>query len=207
MALLPELFGWHFENVSLPRVKAIVVAIADLVPANTKAMLDIGSSDGLVARAVADKLAIADVRGVDVKVQPKPVIPVEAYDGRTLPFDAERFDLVTICDVLHHAEDPLQVVSEALRVLAPDGALVIKDHFRWGRWSNGVLWAMDVIGNYKAGVFVRGTYLSTTEWIDLVAKAGGAIDRLTWPLEIHALPWRIVTRSEYQFVMRVRHAR
>ena len=203
--MIAELLGkLHFEQVSLPRVKIIADAIAELAPPHAKAMLDIGSSDGLVARAVADKLAITDVRGVDVKVQPNPVIPVAAYDGNTLPFADGQFDLVTICDVLHHTEDPLRVVGEALRVLAPDGALAIKDHFRWGAWSNGVLLAMDVIGNYKAGVLVRGTYLRTTEWIELIAKAGGAIDRLTWPLAIHALPWRIVTRSEYQFAMRVR---
>jgi SAM-dependent methyltransferase len=207
-ALLSKLavFRWHYAKVSTPRAERLATALADIAPPS-RSMLDIGSSDGLLARETADRLGVTDVRGVDIKIQPHPGIPVEAYDGRTLPFEDGRFDLVTICDVLHHAEDPLAVVREALRVLTPDGALVIKDHFRWGRWSNGVLLAMDIVGNYKAGVIVTGNYLSAPDWIDLIAEAGGTIDRLVWPLEIHDLPWRIITRSEYQFVMRVRGPR
>jgi SAM-dependent methyltransferase len=206
MTSLRRVFDWHYAKVSLPRVQLIANAIADLV-SPVSSMLDIGSSDGLLARATADRIGATEVRGVDVKLQPSPAIPVDAYDGHTLPFESGRFDLVTICDVLHHADDPLAIVREAIRVLKPDGALVIKDHFRWGRWSNGVLLAMDIVGNYKAGVLVRGKYLSPPDWIDLVVNAGGVVDRMKWPLEIHDLPWRIITRSEYQFVMRVRSAR
>lgn len=65
---------------------------------------------------------------------------------------------------------------------------------------------MDVIGNYAQGILVRGTYLAPDEWVDLVAAAGGAIDSLKWPFEVHNLPWRMVTRSELQFVARVRKA-
>lgn len=204
-ALLSKLsvFQWHAARVQTPRADRLATAIAELAPP-ARTMLDIGSSDGVLARAAATRIGITDVRGVDIKVQPSPVIPVEAYDGRTLPFEDGRFDLVTICDVLHHAADPLAVVREALRVLAPSGALIIKDHFRWGRWSNGVLLAMDIVGNYKAGVIVTGNYLRAPDWIDLIAEAGGTVDRLVWPFEVHDLPWRIITRSEYQFVMRVR---
>ncbi|MDB4957875.1 MAG: uncharacterized protein JWO36_5444 [Myxococcales bacterium] len=198
-----SVFQWHAAKVQSPRADRLAAAIVDLAPP-ARSMLDIGSSDGVLARTAADRLGITDVRGVDVKVQPTPAIPVEAYDGRALPFESGRFDLVTICDVLHHAEDPLAVVREAIRVLAPNGALVIKDHFKWGHWSNGVLLAMDIFGNYKAGVLVTGNYLRAPDWIDLIAEAGGTVDRLLWPFAVHDLPWRIITRSEYQFVMRVR---
>jgi SAM-dependent methyltransferase len=170
-------------------------------------MLDIGSSDGLLARGVAERIGVEEVRGVDVKLQPNALVEVVEYNGKELPFDDARFDLVTICDVLHHASEPLGVMREAMRVLKSDGALIIKDHFRWGSWSNGVLLAMDVFGNYKAGVLVRGNYLTPPGWIDLVARAGATIDRLVWPLQIHDLPIRLIARSEYQFAMRVRHAR
>jgi len=162
------------------------------------------SSDGLLAHAVAERLGVQEVRGVDVKLQPGARIDVVRYDGRVLPFEDARFDLVTVCDVLHHTTDPLTVVREAMRVLKPQGALIIKDHFRWTPWSNGVLLAMDVFGNYKAGVVVRGNYLTPPGWIELVTGAGATIDRLAWPLEIHDLPFRLVARSEYQFAMRVR---
>jgi hypothetical protein len=63
---------------------------------------------------------------------------------------------------------------------------------------------MDVIGNYAQGIVVTGTYLSPSQWVQLVASAGGTIDKLVWPFEVHDLPWRLVTRSEYQFLARVR---
>jgi hypothetical protein len=62
---------------------------------------------------------------------------------------------------------------------------------------------MDLLGNYSTDVFVRGTYLSPPQWVELVVAAGGTVDKLVWPFEVHALPWRLVTRSEYQFLMRV----
>lgn len=197
-------FRWHSSRIHVPRVQRLTEGIASLAPSGAASMLDIGCGDGTLARGIADRVGATDLHGVDVLVRPSAVIPVKAYDGHALPFEDRRFDLVTISDVLHHAESPLAVVREALRVLCPGGALIVKDHFRFGAVSNATLLAMDVVGNYAAGVLVRGKYLSPAEWVELVASAGGSIDRLVWPFQIHDLPWRIVTRSEYQFVMRVR---
>ena len=159
------IFRWHDASIYGSRIDRIFAAIVDLAPAGATSMLDIGCGDGNLAKLVANRLAIADLFGVDVLVRPNRVIDVREYDGRHVPFESDRFDLVTINDVLHHAEDPQAVVSEALRVLRPGGALVIKDHFRLGPISNAVLWAMDVVGNYSPGVLVRGKYLSPTEWV------------------------------------------
>lgn len=198
------IFRWHDASIYGSRIDRIFAAIVDLAPAGATSMLDIGCGDGNLAKLVAGRLGIADLFGVDVLVRPNRVIDVREYDGRHVPFESDRFDLVTINDVLHHAEDPQAVVSEALRVLRPGGALVIKDHFRLGPISNAVLWAMDVVGNYSPGVLVRGKYLSPTEWVDVVSRAGGTVDKLLWPFKVHDLPWRAVTKSEYQFVMRVK---
>jgi SAM-dependent methyltransferase len=197
-------FRWHEDSVHIPRVQRLSTAIAELAP-SANSMLDIGCGDGTMARGIAEKVgASGDMHGVDVLVRPNAVIDVKQYDGYTLPFENDRFDLITICDVLHHADDPKAVVHEAMRVLSPRGSLVIKDHFRFGQWSNAVLLAMDIFGNYAAGVLVRGHYLTPPQWIELVTSAGGAIDRVLWPFEVHDLPWRLVAKSEYQFLMRVR---
>ena len=39
---------------------------------------------------------------------------------------------------------------------------------------------------------------------DLVSWVGGRIDEVVWPFRIHDMPWRLVAKSEYQFLMRVR---
>lgn len=197
-------FDWHFARVSVPRAQRLADAIVALAPPS-RDVLDVGCGDGTLGARVGERLG-AQVQGVDVKVQPGAAVPVQAYDGRTLPFPDGSFDLVTVSDVLHHADDPLAVLRECLRVLRPGGAVVVKDHFRMGFWSDKVLLAMDVVGNYAQGILVTGRYLSSPEWMQLVADAGGAVDRLTWPFVVHDLPWRWVARSEYQFLMRVRRA-
>ena len=201
-----SVFRWHEESVHVPRVERLSAGITELVPA-AKSMLDIGCGDGSMARKIAEKVgATGDMHGVDVLVRPNAVIDVVHYDGHSLPFESGRFDLVTICDVLHHADDPRAVMREAVRVLSPHGALVIKDHFRFGQWSNAVLLAMDIFGNYAAGVLVRGHYLTPPQWMELVTSSGGVIEKLRWPFEIHDLPWRLVAKSDYQFLMRVKRA-
>ena len=201
-----SVFRWHEASVHAPRVERLTDGITALV-GSAKSMLDIGCGDGTMARKIAEKVgAAADMHGVDVLVRPNAVIDVVRYDGHSLPFESGRFDLVTICDVLHHADDPKAVMREAVRVLSPNGSLVIKDHFRFGHWSNAVLLAMDIFGNYAAGVLVRGHYLTPPQWIELVTESGGVIEQLRWPFEIHELPWRLVARSDYQFLMRVKRA-
>lgn len=48
-------------------------------------------------------------------------------DMYQLPFPAGSFDLITFHQVLHYAEDPVQAVAEAARLLRPGGQLVIID--------------------------------------------------------------------------------
>jgi len=192
----------HYRSVSVPRAQAIAAAMAKLAPP-ADAILDVGCGDGMLLQEVARRLGARKLEGVDIKIQPN--LPFEAvhYDGKNIPFDSESFDVVTISDVLHHATDATAVLSEALRVTKPDGAVIIKDHFCFGPWSHAVLLAMDVVGNYAQGIDVTGKYLSPPQWVDLIHRCGGAIDKLEWPLRVHALPFRLVARSEYQFVARV----
>jgi SAM-dependent methyltransferase len=195
-------FALHYRTVSVPRAEAIADAVASLVP-RADSILDVGCGDGMLLRAVAQRVGARSISGADVKLQPNLPFSAVRYDGVKLPFEDDAFDLVTISDVLHHAEDPEATLREALRVTKPAGAVVIKDHFSFGRWSHAVLLVMDIVGNYAQGIDVRGKYLSPPEWIDLVQRCGGSVEKLDWPLRIHSLPFRLVARSEYQFVARV----
>ena len=195
---------WHAQTIHQQRVRALTDALVSLAgPRNLPALLDIGCGDGLLARALADRLGATEVQGVDVHVRPHPLVPVQEYDGLTLPFPAGRFDVVTLCDVLHHAAAPAVVLKEALRVLRPQGRLLVKDHFRFGLWSQLVLSVMDFVGNAFKGVTTRGEYKSGPEWISLISDAGGCVGKLIWPLEVHSIPWRLIARSRYQFAMLV----
>jgi len=48
-------------------------------------------------------------------------------DAGSLPWQAHSFDTVTSWNVFHHLDDPEQVFGEMLRVLRPDGKLVVAD--------------------------------------------------------------------------------
>jgi SAM-dependent methyltransferase len=203
---MSSLFGWHRGAVYAPRQDRLASQVGALASSigSTTSLLDIGCGTGQLAKRVAEQVGATTVRGVDVHPRAETFIDVTIYDGSRLPFEDASFDLTMVVDVLHHTASPAAVVADALRVTKPGGSLIIKDHYRLGTWSNYVLWAMDVVGNYADGVLVRGNYLSPAEWIRVVTEAGGSIDKVEWPLEVHGLPWSAVARNEYQFLMRVR---
>lgn len=206
MSILTKLplFRWHERSVVTSRRARLTSALCELAAGLERpSLLDVGCGDGSMTREVADRIGAVDVHGVDVKIRPNSVIDVREYDGTKLPFEDSRFDLVTIVDVLHHCSDVRAVFREVVRVCKPGGAILVKDHFQFGAWSDKVLWAMDVFGNYAPGVTVRGHYLSPSEWVELVSASGGKVDKLVWPFRVHDLPFTLVARSEYQFLMRV----
>lgn len=98
--------------------------------------LDIGSGTGHNAVALArdgalvvDQVDVANLRTIG----PEPTL----FDGRTLPFPDRAFDAALLLFVLHYAEDPRQLLREALRV-APQ-TLVLQSTFH-GRFGFGLLW-------------------------------------------------------------------
>ncbi len=195
----------HHQLVSVPRAARVASALGTLVAdhGGAERLLDVGSGDGAIAARVAAALG-AEIHGVDVRLQPSAHIAVTRYDGQRLPFDDGSYDVVMLSDVLHHARDPERLLRECLRVARR--GVAIKDHLRFGATSQAVLWLMDVVGNQGSGVEVTGRYFTREQWVDLARRAGGRIASLRWPLRIHDLPWRMVTRSELQFAAFVEHA-
>jgi 2-polyprenyl-3-methyl-5-hydroxy-6-metoxy-1,4-benzoquinol methylase len=190
------------RQVRTSRDNRVVEGVTSLAPPATS-MLDIGSSDGRIAARVAMRLGITDVRGIDVEKQPDAAIAVDVYDGREIPFPDERFDLVTIVDVLHHADDPGAVIRESLRVLRPGGRVVVKDHLRTSRWSGLVLLAMDNMSNFSVHEAANGHYLSAPEWVNVIGGAGGHIETMVTPFAVHEAPWTLVARSSYHVLFAV----
>src|SRR3989337_138881 len=59
----------------------------------------------------------SNITCVDVRLNPLcKSIPVIIYDGKKLPFQNETFDISLLIAVLHHCNEPLQVLDEAIRV-------------------------------------------------------------------------------------------
>jgi len=65
-------------------------------------------------------------------------IPLQLYDGRTLPYADGSFDKVYSCLVFHQLDMDTKIssLSELNRILKPNGELVIAD---WGKASNWLM--------------------------------------------------------------------
>jgi SAM-dependent methyltransferase len=98
-------------------------------------ILDVGCGVGLTDAAIVGRFG--SVHGVDVSegavaeaAATNPWARYDSYDGRTLPFEDERFDLAFAICVLHHVErvDRQAFVQEVTRVVRPGGLFVVIEH-------------------------------------------------------------------------------
>lgn len=120
----------------------LAAARARLVPDATRPdslLLDLACGGGLLAPHVAGK-GHRHV-GLDLSAAALPqardhgVVPVRG-DVLRLPFADEVADVVVAGEVLEHVQEPLELLSEACRVLRPGGVLVLDTiaATRWGRF-------------------------------------------------------------------------
>lgn len=112
-------------------------------------VLDVGCGRGLMLVAAARRLTTGQAVGIDLwraedlsGNRPEATLANAAAEGvadrvtvrtgdmRTLPFAAESFDRIVSRAVVHnleHAEDRTAAIREMVRVLAPDGAILLDD--------------------------------------------------------------------------------
>lgn len=100
-------------------------------------VLEVGCGTGVATRVLGGWPGVAEVTGVD----PSPVFLARARelaasmrhvhfveaDGRSLPFEDATFDVVVFHTVLCHLPEPSRALSEAFRVLRPEGWLTVFD--------------------------------------------------------------------------------
>jgi SAM-dependent methyltransferase len=175
----------HGTLVFSRRAHVLGSAIRELLP-HGASVLDIGTGDGTIAAYWKSERPDLSVEGVDVLVRPDAKIPVAWFDGQTLPFRDNSFDVTTMVDVLHHANDQLRLLSEAARVARR--YVIIKDHVAASAFDRATLAAMDWVGNAPHGVSLPYNYLSQPQWIDLTASANLEVETTKMDLGLYAFP-------------------
>jgi SAM-dependent methyltransferase len=191
---------YHHRTSRGPQGERVVRSLSEHL-GHVESLLDVGCGDGVNVTRLAAAAGATRFVGVDVVVRPHATIGVVKYDGRTLPFPDRSFEAVSMVDVLHHCTDPQRVLAEAIRVASK--MLVIKDHFAFGAITHRMLYWMDLVGNAKDGIVSPGTYFEPDEWVAMIARAGGRLIALDWPLKTHDLPWRIVGWPQLQFTAKI----
>jgi SAM-dependent methyltransferase len=192
----------HAKMVFSRRIRVLAHHIAAQL--SDGSVLDVGCGDGTLAQAIMKLKPGTRFQGIDVFLRPSVAIPAEVYDGQRIPFPDDAFDWVTICDVLHHTDDPAAVLAECARVARR--GVVIKDHLREGLLSGPTLRLMDWVGNRGHDVRLPYNYLSRKEWTAIFDRLG--LSTLRWEpnLGIYPAPFGLLFDRSLHFVATVAKA-
>lgn len=181
MSLLDRLHGGLVHE---RRVRVLAERIAVALPKDAE-VLDVGCGDGLLSAAIAGLRPDLEIRGIDSFVRPDTAIPVEHFDGSRIALGDDGVEAVLLIDVIHHAEDPMALLTEAARVARK--CVVIKDHLMAGSLDAVTLRFMDWIGNARHGVALPFNYRSESWWREAFARLD--LDLRSWETKLGLYPW------------------
>ena len=191
---------FHGGYVHPRRVRALSHHLGELFPQNAQ-VLDVGCGDGLLARRLMQRRPDIDVRGLDVLVRRQTHIPVEAFDGKVIPYGDATFDAVMFIDVLHHAQDPMQLLHEAVRTARK--TVVIKDHTLNGFLAGPTLRFLDWVGNARHGVALPHNYWSQERWLEAFETLNLAISVWQKDLSLYPRPATWLFERSLHFMARL----
>jgi SAM-dependent methyltransferase len=185
MSLKPShLIGKMHGPVFSRRIEVLTKHIAGILPEDAR-VLDVGCGDGTIAARLSECLPSIRLHGIDVLVRPETKIPVEAFDGQTIPFLDKSFDFVMFVDVLHHTDDPMVLLTEAVRVARR--AIVIKDHLLEGLFAGPTLRLMDYVGNARYEVALPYNYWPRRRWQQAFQELRLKVE--DWQEKLGLYPW------------------
>lgn len=161
-----------------------------------KRLLDVGCGDGDFASLVADRfeeLHGVDFAGVALERARARGVRTETVDldKDSLPYADGFFDAVACLDVVEHVYDPVRLMRECRRVIAPDGRFVITTvNMRYLKY----LLSLIVGGRFPRtsgdmtlydGGHIH--YFAQANVVDLLTTAGFAIERRSGVIGTHRL--------------------
>ena len=103
-----------FKKLYEIAAEEMILEIKDFIKKGEK-VLDLGCGSGILAKKLKEKLEV-EVLGIDVTDQRIEKIPFQKFDGKKLPFKEDSFDTVLISFVLHHTQEPIEILKESKRV-------------------------------------------------------------------------------------------
>jgi 2-polyprenyl-3-methyl-5-hydroxy-6-metoxy-1,4-benzoquinol methylase len=191
-----SLFGCHEKYVSGLYRRLFVdlwLAVKEIEAISSpKTILEIGCGEGALTEVLARCYPKAHIVGTDISPQVGRLFEgdrsnVTFVQKTTQDFELTNkltFDLVVICDVMHHVSQDLhrEMLAFAKRMLRPNGLLALKE---WERRTNPVHGLCYLIERYITGDKV--VYMSREEIKSLV---GSVFDLRNIEKEIRIPPWK-----------------
>lgn len=185
IATHPERFGdafWAFFTASVA---------PNLAPHARPVIVDLGCGPGLFLRDLGRRHPSAELHGYDVTpamiahgrqlMGPGARLEVRDVATEPLPLTAGSVHLLSMSSVLHVFDEPLPVLAEIRRALAPDGIFLLHDWIRQPL-STYLAWRREVLKEDETESRRRGFRLfpvhnkyTAEDWRWLLAEAGLAI--------------------------------
>lgn len=112
----------YSSRVANKRLSDVTIENVDF---NDKCVLDIGCGDGVYTIELFDKVHPRRITGVDYAAQAIDIaransgsrsIEFDVQSALSLPYETKTFDVALLRGVLHHLDDPIPALREALRV-------------------------------------------------------------------------------------------
>jgi SAM-dependent methyltransferase len=191
----------HGKTVFNRRTRVLASRIEPMLPKDA-CVLDVGTGDGTIASLWQRNRPDLRIEGIDVLVRNDTKIPVRAFDGRTIPFDDNTWDVVTFVDVLHHTLEVEHLLREAARVAR--SWVVIKDHFAESAVDRATLRFMDWVGNAPHGVVLPYNNLPRVIWRQTFAQAMLELRSLDERIPLYTFPFSLVFGRGLHFIAQLR---
>jgi SAM-dependent methyltransferase len=83
------------------------------VPVGEQRLLDLGAGSGTATRHILNQHKVQSIRAIDLDACPP---HVEKYDGKTIPFPDDSFDLCIALYIFHHIEEQTAMLAQCRRV-------------------------------------------------------------------------------------------
>jgi SAM-dependent methyltransferase len=190
----------HDKYVHKWRIRILTGYLTKLLPQDAR-VLDVGCGDGLLSSEISRKCPDLEVHGIDVLIRDETFIQVEEFDGQTIPAEDLTYDVVMFVDVLHHANDPMALLSEAKRVARH--AVLIKDHTLEGILAAWRLRLMDWVGNTRHRVMLPYNYWSRESWLEVLDQLSLSIDYWDGRIPLYPPPIGWIFGCPLHFIARL----
>lgn len=180
---------------------------------NTFKCLDVGCGNMVLAEKLEQRIPNSLWKCIDIHELPKSMksesrwIKYLQFDGRNIPFADQSFDLILLCDVLHHSgEHLIFLLKEAARVAK---YVIVKDHFEFGFFSRKTLQLMDIVGNWGYGVSIPKQYFTEESWDKCIEESNLRVVNTVHGIELYEHLYFLpkILKSKWQFIAILSSAR
>ncbi len=138
-------------------------------------VLDLGCGKGTVGKLIADRKGCHVALG-DVIDYNDTELPFFKFDGRNMLFADNELDHVLLLTVLHHCDNPIQLMKEALRMANKNVIVIESVHFN--RLHMELNKFVDWFVNHvlvNPDMNLPFNFLTPTTWVLLFEKLGGKV--------------------------------